>query len=329
MGLQSEAPRAENETQRMTLVLAAPQADDDYYAPVYDGILDFQLDYARAIAAHDDAVILVDDAAYDFFARHLPDEMLLPWPMADIWARDYSPVFATAPLAFRYAAAAQGGSQATADRVQRGFTDMANELGLSFARAPEILDGGNFVSDGQDKAIVTDRFLEDNDLSKAEGVRALKRHLGLGQVAIIPNDDPEGLAHADGMVMFTDPDTLFVTAYDEPFRSAVLGELEAAFPEVTIVQLPAAPDDEVWDERFSSACGIYVNSVVTRRAVYVPQFGSPHDREALDLIRDHTRKAVVPIPAEKVCFMGGSARCLVWELAGSDASRLLQAAREE
>ncbi|MCG8359697.1 MAG: agmatine deiminase family protein, partial [Kiloniellales bacterium] len=85
----------------MTLVLAAPRADDDYYAPVYDGILAFQLDYARAIAAHDDAVILVDDAAYDFFARHLPDEMLLPWPMADIWARDYSPVFATAPLAFR------------------------------------------------------------------------------------------------------------------------------------------------------------------------------------------------------------------------------------
>ena len=314
--------------QRMTLVLAAPLADDPYYAAVYDEILDFQLGYARAVAAHDDVVILTDEEGYAFFARHLPESLLLRRPMPDIWARDYTTVTPTAPLRFRYGAAGQGGSQREADAVQADFLAMARALGLSFAKTDYILDGGNLVGDDEDKVIVTDRFLEDNGLSHDEGVAVLGELLGVSRVAIIPNDDPEGLAHADGMVMFGDPDTLFVTAYDEPFRAEVLGSLRAAFPDVTLVELPVGDPGEAVDPRFSSACGLYVNAVVTANAIYVPQFGDPLDAEALAIIRENTAKAVVPIPSRGVCAMGGSARCTVWQQAGANAAKLLAAARE-
>ena len=313
--------------QPMTLVLAAPRADDPYYAEVYNEILDFQLGYARAVAAHDDVVILTDDQGHAFFARHLPESLLLRRPMSDIWARDYTTVMPTAPLRFRYSAAGQGGSQREADRVQADFAAMARALGLSFATADYTLDGGNLVGDDEDKAIVTDRFLEDNRLSHDEGVAVLRELLGVSQVAIIPNDDPVGLAHADGMVMFGDPDTLFVTEYNEPFRSEVLGSLQAAFPDVTLVELPVGDPGEAMDPRFSSACGVYVNSVVTQTAIYVPQFGDPLDTEALAIIRDNTAKAVVPIPSRGVCAMGGSARCTVWQQAGENAAKLRAAAR--
>lgn len=107
------------------------------------------------------------------------------------------------------------------------------------------------------------------------------------------------------MVMFTDPQTLFVNRYDEPFRTEVMEALTAAFPDVAIIELPSAPDEGAWDGRFSSACGIYVNSVVTNNAVYVPQFDSPLDAEVLALIDEHTSKAVVPVPSQDVCFMQG------------------------
>jgi agmatine/peptidylarginine deiminase len=65
---------------------------------------------------------------------------------------------------------------------------------------------------------------------------------------------------------------------------------------------------------------------VTNNAVYVPQFGSPLDEEVLALIDENTAKAVVPVPSQDVCFMGGSARCLVWQTADENAAALRRAA---
>ncbi len=329
MALMVPGTHAIAQDERMTLVLSAPTSDDPYYRDVYEDILDFQVAYARAIAPHDDVVILADAAAYEYLSAVLPDEMLLMRPALDIWVRDFSPVQPHAPVSFRYAASAQGGDQREADGVQAGFRQIANEAGISFPSSPLVLDGGNVVDDGAGGIIVTDRFLEDNRLSHDEGVAALRDLPGIERVAIIPNDDPDGLAHADGMVMFTDPQTLFVNRYDEPFRTEVMEALTAAFPDVTIIELPSAPDEGAWDDRFSSACGIYVNSVVTDNAVYVPQFDSPLDAEVLALIDEHTSKAVVPVPSQDVCFMGGSARCLVWQTAAGNAAAMRQAARED
>lgn len=317
-------PRAEGE--RALLVLAAPKAGDAYYAPVRDAVLAFQRAYAEAALPHDDVVILTDAAGWAYFAETLPEDILIQAPMLDIWARDYSPVAPRGPIHFRYAAAAQGGSQGDADAVQDVFADSIAEFGIEPPATDLILDGGNFVGDGAGKAIVTDRFLDDNGLTEAEGIAALKNVVGLDAVAIIPTDDPEGLGHADGMVMFADPDTIFLNAYDEPFRTDIRSILHEAFPGTRVLDMPVVWHDQPYDARYGTACGIYVNAVVTDTAIYVPQFGLPEDAQAVALLRAQTNKVVVPIESTGVCDMGGSARCTVWHAEGAIARALRLAA---
>jgi agmatine deiminase len=326
------APVAHASGDRAVLVLAAPRAGDAYYASVRDDILAFQRAYAESALKFDDVVILTDAAGREFFAETLPDDILIDAPMPDIWARDYSPVAPKGPVLFRYAAAAQGGSQDEADAVRDVFAGAMRELGVLTASDPPttdlILDGGNFVGNGAGKAVVTDRFLEDNGLTKAQGIAALKEIVGLDAVAVIPADDPDGLAHADGMVMFTDADTLFVNAYDEPLRTDILAILRDALPGTKIIEMPVVWHDQPFDARYGTSCGIYVNSVVTDNAIYVPQFGLPEDADAITLLLQHTEKPVIPIRADGVCAMGGSARCTVWHAEGEIADRLRAAAGE-
>ncbi len=313
---------------KMVLVLAAPKKDEAYYANVYQDIIDYQIAYSKAIIEQDldNVVILVDQKAHNLMAQHLPDKHLLLQPMEDIWIRDFSSVMPSSPLQFRYASAAQAGSQRDADYVQKQFRKMAKRAKVSYKKKRYILDGGNFVSNNKDKIIVTDRFLEDNNRDKGRGLRVLRKLFKTSQIAIIPNDDPEGLAHVDGMVMFTDENTLFVNQYDEPFRTHVMAELQRAFDDITIIECPVQWDKEIWDPAFSSACGVYVNAVVTNQAIYLPQFDLPIDQEVLDLVRNNTTKTVIPIPSKNVCFMGGSARCLVWQQSGKNAEKLLNIA---
>lgn len=319
-------PRAEED--RALLVLAAPLAGDSYYAPVYDAVLAFQRAYAEAALPHDDVVILTDKAGWSYFTETLPESVLIEAPMLDIWARDYSPVAPRGPVHFRYAAVAQGGSQSDADAVQDAFAKTVAEFGIEPPTTGLILDGGNFVGDGAGKAIVTDRFLDDNDLSETEGIAALKDVVGLDAVAIIPTDDPEGLAHADGMVMFADPNTIFMNAYDEPFRTDIRAILIDAFPGVRVLDMPVVWHDQPYDAHYGTSCGIYVNAVVTDNAIYVPQFGLPGDAKAVALLRSQTNKTVVPIESTGVCDMGGSARCTVWHAEGDFAAALRDAASD-
>ncbi len=54
----------------------------------------------------------------------------------------------------------------------------------------------------------------------------------------------------------------------------------------------------------------------------------PHDQQAVNIIQQNTSKNVITVNAEGVCPMGGSVRCLTWQLAGQNAEKLIIAARE-
>jgi agmatine deiminase len=99
-------------------------------------------------------------------------------------------------------------------------------------------------------------------------------------------------------------------------------------PGTKIIEMPVVWHDQPFDARYGTSCGIYVNSVVTDNAIYVPQFGLPEDADAITLLLQHTEKPVIPIRADGVCAMGGSARCTVWHAEGEIADRLRAAARE-
>lgn len=328
--IHAHGQQADNEgDNRMTLVMSAPRSDDSFYWRIYDRVLQYQLGLARQVLKHDRVVIYTDTNGYEFFAKHLPDDVLINRPLEDIWLRDFAPVKPQKPLRFRYTAAGQNGDQRVAGEVQRQFSRVIRSQRLTTDKARYLLDGGNIVSDGTGKVVVTERFLKDNLISRERGIAILKRVLKAAQVAIIEPDDPDGLAHAGRMVMFADTNTLFVNANREPLRSKVLRELRRAFPAVKLIEIPLRRDNRIQDPDFPSSCGIYVNATVTNRAIYLPQFGTNLDARVLSLVRKHTKKEVVPVSAKNSCFIGTSPRRLTWRQIGRNAAYLQRAARAE
>lgn len=318
----------ETDSGRTLIVLAAPAVDDDYYRARRRDVLDFQVAYAKAILGRDNVVVLCDRPTLAELAGELPDDVLLVGPMRDVWMRDFTPVLPARPVLFRYSAAAQAGQQLEADWVQAGFTRYATSTGLEFRRSPYVLDGGNLVDDGDARAIVTDRFLADNGLDKSQAVAVLCKALGAEQIAILPADPEDRLGHADGMVAFIAPNAIAATRCDEPFRTAVLDELRAAFPDVDVVEIESpAGGPPAADAAFGSAHGLYVNAVATDRHLYVPTFGVPEDAAALELLRARSDREIVPVAARNVADLGGSVRCLSGQFKGENARKLIEAAR--
>jgi len=312
---------------RSLIVLAAPPAADRYYQPLRQAILDFQTAYAQHILSRDNVVILGDRTTLRELVQTLPADILLEAPMRDIWTRDFFPVLPDNPVLFRYAAAAQSGSQARADRTQADFVRLAKRLKLEINRVPWILDGGNVVANGSGRAIVTDRFLADNHLDRSEALAILRDHLGTAQIAILPADPDDRLGHADGIAAFLAANTVAITQGHDDYHDAVVHELRTAFPEIEIVELAADFVDDAFDPEYGSATGLHINATLTDHFLYVPVYGRASDAPALDIIRAATDREVVPVDASHVGRLGGSVRCLGTQMNGENARRLIEAAR--
>lgn len=315
---------------RMLLVLSAPSVDDEYYEATFDAIISFQIAYANAIIGNDNVVVLADAQTMTYLEGKLPNDVLLEAEVYDIWMRDFTTVNPLNPVQFEYTWASMTKSES--QEVQGSFDQFSEELGLNRGRTTYLIDGGNIVDNYAGRIITTTRFLEDNNLTKEEGKHLLRNLLNATEVAILPPDD-EVLAHSDGMVSWLDANTLMVNDYsDDPdLRTEVLDELAAAFPGVTPIEVPveystAAPAS---GDGIGSACGINLNATVTFDYAYVPVFGMSHDEQALQLIRDNSGKTIIPINAQGVCELGGSVRCLTWQLSGGNAETIINAARDK
>lgn len=157
-------------------------------------------------------------------------------------------------------------------------------------------------------------------------------------VAIIP-DPHDTTGHADGVVSFIDSNTLVIGDYcDDKYYKQVEEAVLEAFPELDIVKLPCMDDKQTKPKKkanwrgFSSAAGAYVNSLLTDSSLYVPQFQKAEsDKKALDILKENANRRVVTVDTSKLSHMGGSVRCMSWQINASDplAKALLRAARKQ
>ncbi len=315
---------------RMLLVLSAPSVDEPYYAPAFQRIVDFQIEYANAIIGNDNVVVVVDRKTKPYYEQDLPEDILLVVDLYDIWMRDFTTVNPHAPVQFTYTWASMTKSES--QEVQGSFAAFADRYGIKRESTDFIIDGGNIVDNYAGRVITTTRFMEDNDLNYEEAKETLMELLDASEIAILEPDE-EVLAHSDGMVSWIDENTLLINDYSNhpEFRALILDELEYAFPNVEIIEVPVEyktnPPGE-W-EGFESACGINLNATLTYENIYVPTFNMPHEQEALTIIEENTSRKLIPVNAEGVCAIGGSVRCLTWQLAGDNAEKIILAARED
>lgn len=310
---------------RMTLVLSAPSVVDQYYSTNFNAIVDFQIRYANAIMGNDNVIIIVDSLTKQYYEGRVPKDVLIIAEVYDIWMRDFTTINPFSPVSFKYTSASMSTSESIA--VQNSFRAFAQAIGIENTSTSLRLDGGNIVDNYDGKIITTTRFLEDNNLEMEEGKNMLKSLLSASEVAIIPYDDPV-LAHADGMLMWLENNTLLIKDYsDDPeFKNSVIDELMASFSNINIIQVPVNFDDQS-SNGIGSACGINLNATLTFHSVYVPVFDMSHDANALEIIQHNTNKKVIPVLAKEVCELGGSVRCLTWQTTGDNAEKLILAGR--
>jgi agmatine/peptidylarginine deiminase len=316
------------EKTKMLLVLCAPSIHDKYYAPVFKEIVKFQIDYIKAILGKDNVVLIVNEDTVKYYENHLPDDIFIVEEVYDIWMRDFTTVNPQSPVQFTYTWASMTKTQSK--EVQNSFHDFAQKYKLQREFSDYRLDGGNIVDNYNGKVITTTRFLQDNGLKMEAGKTALKQLLNAKEVAIVEADE-DVLAHSDGIVSFIDDNVLLVNDYkqEKAYREKLLSDLKSAFPTTKIIEVPVEYQESTKQEYadFSSACGVNLNAVVTHNYIYVPTFNMLHDKKVLDIIKANTSKKVIAIPAQGVCYMGGSVRCLSWQLQGENANKLIKAAR--
>ena len=313
---------------RMLLILSAPSVHDAYYKSAFQIIVNFQIDYAKAIMGNDNVVIIVDKDTKPYYENKLPEDILITADVYDIWARDFTTVNPLNPVQFTYTWASMT-RQESID-VQKSFSDFADAFDIQRKVSDLRIDGGNIVDNYAGKIVLTTRFMEDNNLTYEQAKRELMDLLGADEIAIIAPDE-EVLAHSDGMVSWVDENTLFVNDYssDSSFRTQLMNELQSAFPTTTIIEVPVKFTTNLpgqW-EGFESACGVNLNSTLTYQNIYVPTFNMTNDQYVVNLIKQNTTKNVITINAQDVCPMGGSLRCLTWQLTRENAKRLILAAR--
>ncbi|MEM6784467.1 MAG: agmatine deiminase family protein [Bacteroidota bacterium] len=307
------------------VVFSAPSVRSRYYAPFFDQLVAFYTGFFERRAASDTFLILADRPTASRLRRRIPERRVLTADVPDIWARDFAPVQTRAGLfKFRYVPSYL--PRRDARHIEEAFEGWLDTVGVRTEAVDLVVDGGNVCYNSTDSAVLTERVLVENaHLTRAEIEAMLNDRLGLDRVCLIPEEPGDTTGHADGMVAWLSPTCLAIADLEPSLRTAVRQRLERALPEVEIVAMPHAPSEEQW-RGFSDASGIYVNMLATPSALYVPVFDLETDEAALATIEQHTDRAVVPVPVGEVGQMGGSVRCLSWEVTGDIAQRLREAA---
>jgi len=310
---------------RHLIIISAPSINNSYYKDFFQQLIKFDIAMANAIMGNDLIIILVDKETKKVFKGKVPEEILLDSTVADIWVRDIGTVFPKNPVKFVYRPNYL--EKAVSNEIDTSFNQFANQVELEFKQSKIVLDGGNFVDNGLNRAVLTERIFSDNPtFQKEELIEVIKYETGLSEIAVIPVEKGDTTGHSDGMVMWVSESKLLVNQYDEPFRSQVLSILKHSLPGVEIIEIPSYPTSVIYDG-FPSAAGIYVNSIVTEKYIYMPTFGKPEDTQMLKLIQSYTSKKVIPVYSAEVADLGGSVRCLSFQFKGELAEKLITLAR--
>jgi agmatine/peptidylarginine deiminase len=305
------------------IVTVAPSVEANLYREFTTDLVTFLIRLVETSHPDDQFLIVADPQTLVEIGDRVPGENLLAGTMPDVWIRDFAPVRTVhGSFKFRYLPAYLHQDDARA--IERGFMEWHRSVGLEAELVDLVLDGGNFVYNGTDSVVISERIVEDNPgYTRAEIRRRIQTRLQLETVAIIPEGVREKTGHADGMAVWITEKILGVARFEEPARSRVLRALEQELPGVELVEVPFQPTGDVW-ETWESAAGVYVNALSTRHAFYVPHFGLEADPLAEGVYRTFSTKDVVPVRTGDEVRLGGSIHCLTWELSGRDAEAVLE-----
>lgn len=284
---------------------ALPLKSNDYYQPLYQELTQFSNQFAKQAEGQDSVETLTKDSKV--LKRINTD-------YDDIWLRDVAPIVANKMVKFRYQPAYL--PKKDAKYLDKTFNRFLKQNEIKTESSKLIVDGGNVVWNKKDVVVMTDRVFDDNDqLTEKEVIQTLKKQLDVKTVIIIPAEEEDALAHADGMIKFISPKKMFISDFqkDTVFQAKVRKAILKGMPDAEFVELKSAYTEKgQYDKDIFSAKGLYINMLETDKVIYVPQFNMKQDHEMLEFIRKNVEKPVVPVKIGDISTMGGALNCLTW-----------------
>jgi agmatine deiminase len=265
----------------------------------------------RLVAAH--------DGAAETARKLAPFADVIVEPFGDIWLRDTGPIVV--------------GSGS--DRSARGFgfngwggkyelegdRDIGERLAqrgrLPIEKADWILEGGAIDGDGSGTVVTTEQCLLNpnrNTLTRAELEERLREDLGFERVVWLGsgllNDHTDG--HVDNLARFVAPGRIAIPtpAKADPneavFRDAAHRLRETR---LDIVNLPSP--GRILDEDGDIIPASYMNFYIGNAAVVVPQYGSPNDKPAVEVVQAlFPERVAIGLRADHILTGGGSFHCI-------------------
>jgi agmatine deiminase len=264
------------------------------------------------VASHDDAA----EAA----RRLAPFARIIVEPFGDIWLRDTGAIVTGSGRERR----AQGfrfngwGGKYDLPGDDTIGGRLAAHVGLPFAQADWILEGGAIDQDGSGTVVTTEQCLlnpnRNSSMSRERVEQALARDLGFTQVIWLgeglANDHTDG--HVDNLARFVAPGRIAIPtpAKDDPntdvYRDAAR-RLRNTRLDVVTLPSPGTVRSEDGDIIPAS----YMNFYIGNAAVVVPQYGAPNDPAAVDVVQAlFPDRVAIGLRADHILTGGGSFHCI-------------------
>jgi agmatine deiminase len=247
---------------------------------------------------------------------------------ADVWFRDYGPVFVKNPhhqLAMLHWNFNSWGEKYETLLKDKQIPEIINnKMNIPCFKPGIVLEGGSIDVNGEGTLLTTEQCLLNTNrnpqLNKEQIEQYLCEYLGVSHIIWLKcgilGDDTDG--HIDDLARFVNPNTI-VCAYQENTDDAdyealnenykiLLTSVDQDGKAFKIVKLPMPR--AVSDEGYQLPAS-YTNFYIGNEKVLVPIFNDPHDKKALEILQElfPTRK-VVGIVCVDLVYGFGTLHCI-------------------
>ncbi|MGI0082398.1 MAG: agmatine deiminase family protein [Nitrosopumilaceae archaeon] len=256
------------------------------------------------------------------------------WNYADVWFRDYGPVFVVnkekKQLAFvHWIFNAWGGKYTELAKDTHIPNIISNRLQLANFRPGIVLEGGSVDVNGKGTLLTTEQCLLNKNrnphLSKVEIEKYLIDYFGVSNIIWlkggVAGDDTDG--HIDNLARFANPKTV-LCAYEEDENDENYSILKENYEillkstdqdgnklKVIKVPMPPAIHSNVRGEKTRLPVS-YLNFYVANKAVLVPTYGHKNDKTALRIIqRVFPGRKVIGIDCRDLVYGMGAIHCVM------------------
>lgn len=309
------------------------------------------VEVATAIARFEPVTVGVNADQWENARAMLPDAVsVVEMSNNDSWMRDIGPTFVVnddgdvrlVHWHFNAWGGLVDGLYFPWDKDELVPRKMAEIEGVDRYRAPLVMEGGSFHTDGEGTLITTEECLlsegRNPELSREQIEAYLSDYLGIRKVIWLKRgiDPDETNGHVDDVACFVRPGVVLAGWTDDAsdWRHEILAENLETLRNATdakgrALEVHTLPMPEPMPYSAQEVAGVdvvegtipreagdeapasYINFYLCNGGLILPTFGDPHDSEAVETLkRLFPDREVVAFPGREIVLGGGNVHCI-------------------